>query len=556
MTEKKELIQQLKETDPDTYKQYRLEYMKSLFDLKKFQFLFLKNNQSRTWTENYMKKLLSKRNDLLFDLSEIYHASLSAIYNDEFFKDNYYSLDEFLLKEKADRDYLKELSISDLSKAVQMKYSKICPIYFLNQAEKISFDVLKNVYQSIPDYLIPKNCKYFERASAEEILALIRANPFSLQSIPDHLITQQYVYHYLGLMIANERDAHALSIRNYPVPEDIWLQLCYHHFACMDYVPKDLKTEQFFEKLMAMEGFHFSMFEPEMTDVQLITCLENSRHIDSDKIKKARKVWTPELLEAIAANCTYPLKIIPKKYVTLELVKIGLKNERHYLSDVPKDYLSKELCIYAYIHHPFRTMEVIPDEFKTPDFYAEIIKHGEFYPKDIPNEYLTEEALIQYVSSKKCYGLDDIPDPWKTTPAVMKAFSDYHIDRYIYPDEEHCERACERAEKIEKRSLEYILSKCEIQPSKYVWDVICNSRTGIHAIKNPTREMWRASIQEFPENILEAPEWFLQTDSLTIVSTSAKHIDEKKKIEEKLERAAEQSSLDNQMSIFDLFPDF
>lgn len=201
-------------------------------------------------------------------------------------------------------------------------------------------------------------------------------------------------------------------------------------------------------------------------------------------------------------------------------------------------------------------MEVIPDEFKTPDFYAEIIKHGEFYPKDIPNEYLTEEALIQYVSSKKCYGLDDIPDPWKTTPAVMKAFSDYHIDRYIYPDEEHCERACERAEKIEKRSLEYILSKCEIQPYKYVWDVICNSRTGIHAIKNPTREMWRASIQEFPENILEAPEWFLQTDSLTIVSTSAKHIDEKKKIEEKLERAAEQSSLDNQMSIFDLFPDF
>ena len=236
-------------------------------------------------------------------------------------------------------------------------------------------------------------------------------------------------------------------------------------------------------------------------------------------------------MEAIAANCTYPLKIIPKKYVTLELVKIGLKNERHYLSDVPKDYLSKELCIYAYIHHPFRTMEVIPDEFKTPDFYAEVIKHGEFYPKDIPNEYLTEEALIQYVSSKKCYGLDDIPDPWKTTPAVMKAFSDYHIDRYIYPDEEHCERACERAEKIEKRSLEYILSKCEIQPSKYVWDVICNSRTGIHAIKNPTREMWRASIQEFPENILEAPEWFLQTDSLTIVSTSAKHIDEKKKIE-------------------------
>lgn len=261
-------------------------------------------------------------------------------------------------------------------------------------------------------------------------------------------------------------------------------------------------------------------------------------------------------MEAIAANCTYPLKIIPKKYVTLELVKIGLKNERHYLSDVPKDYLSKELCIYAYIHHPFRTMEVIPDEFKTPGFYAEIIKHGEFYPKDIPNEYLTEEALIQYISSKKCYGLDDIPDPWKTTPAVMKAFSDYHIDRYIYPDEEHCEKACERAEKIGKRSLEYILSKCEIQPSKYVWDVICNSRTGIHAIKNPTREMWRASIQEFPENILEAPEWFLQTDSLTIVSASAKHIDEKKKIEEKLERAAEQCSLDNQMSIFDLFPDF
>ena len=52
MTEKKELIQQLKETDPDTYKKYRLEYMKSLFDLKKFQFLFLKNNQSRTWTED------------------------------------------------------------------------------------------------------------------------------------------------------------------------------------------------------------------------------------------------------------------------------------------------------------------------------------------------------------------------------------------------------------------------------------------------------------------------------------------------------------------------
>lgn len=107
MTEKKELIQQLKETDPDTYKQYRLEYMKSLFDLKKFQFLFLKNNQSRTWTEDYMKKLLSKRNDLLFDLSEIYHASLSAIYNDEFFKDNYYSWTNFSLKKKQTGTILK-----------------------------------------------------------------------------------------------------------------------------------------------------------------------------------------------------------------------------------------------------------------------------------------------------------------------------------------------------------------------------------------------------------------------------------------------------------------
>lgn len=245
MTEKKELIQQLKEADPDTYKQYRLEYMKSLLDLKKFQFLFLKNNQSRTWTEDYMKKLLSKRNDLLFDLSEIYHASLSAIYNDEFFKDNYYSLDEFLLKEKADRDYLKELSISDLSKAVQMKYSKICPIYFLNQAEKISFDVLKNVYQSIPDYLIPKNCKYFERASAEEILALIRANPFSLQSIPDHLITQQYVYHYLGLMIANERDEYI----------DQYVK-----------IPMRFRDQNFYESYCIVNGYNYMLVPPEKFD--------------------------------------------------------------------------------------------------------------------------------------------------------------------------------------------------------------------------------------------------------------------------------------------------
>lgn len=219
--------------------------MKSLFDLKKFQFLFLKNNQSRTWTEDYMKKLLSKRNDLLFDLSEIYHASLSAIYNDEFFKDNYYSLDEFLLKEKADRDYLKELSISDLSKAVQMKYSKICPIYFLNQAEKISFDVLKNVYQSIPDYLIPKNCKYFERASAEEILALIRANPFSLQSIPDHLITQQYVYHYLGLMIANERDEYI----------DQYVK-----------IPMRFRDQNFYESYCIVNGYNYMLIPPEKFD--------------------------------------------------------------------------------------------------------------------------------------------------------------------------------------------------------------------------------------------------------------------------------------------------
>ena len=132
MTEKKELIQQLKETDPDTYKQYRLEYMKYLFDLKKFQFLFLKNNQSRTWTEDYMKKLLSKRNDLLFDLSEIYHASLSAIYNDEFFKDNYYSLDEFLLKEKADRDYLNKRSFQSCTNEI----FKDLPNLFLKSSRK------------------------------------------------------------------------------------------------------------------------------------------------------------------------------------------------------------------------------------------------------------------------------------------------------------------------------------------------------------------------------------------------------------------------------------
>lgn len=618
MTENKELIQRLKETDPDTYKQYRLEYMKSLFNLKKFQFLFLKNNQSRTWTEDYIKKFLNRKTDLLFSFSEIFHASISAIYNEEFFKDNYYSLEEFLLNEKVDSDYFKELSVNDLSESVQMKYANICPIYFLNQAEKISFDVLKTVYQNLTDYLIPKNCKYFQRFSSDELLDLIYANPFSLQSIPDNLITEQHIYHYLRLMITDGRDeyidqyvkipmrfrdqnfyesycivngynyllippekfdtyvseklirytiatqksyvgflhlAHALSIRNYQVPEDIWLQLCYHHFACMDYVPKELKTEQFFKQLMAMEGFHFTMCEPEMTDEQIITCLKNSRHIDSDKIKKARKTWTPEFLEAIAANCMYPLKIIPPKCVTLDLIKIGLKNERHYLSDIPEKYFSKELCIYAYIHHPFRTMEVIPDEFKTPDFYEEIIKHGKFYPKDIPNEYLTEEILVQYVSSQVCYALDDIPDPWKTTQTVIKSFSDYHIDRYVYPDEEHCERACERAEKISKRALEYVLSNCEIQPSRYVWEVIGNSRSGIHAIKNPTREMWQASIREFPENILEAPDWFLQTDSLTVISTSSKHIDDKRKIEEKLERAAEQCSLDDQMSVFDFFTD-
>ena len=617
MLEKKKFLQKLKKNHLETYNKYRLEYIKNLFPLEEFQCLYLKNRQSIEWASDYIHKIIHRKKDLLFDAQDISSSALEALHDDELFSKHYSSLDEFLLNEEAKADYLKLLSMEDLSPAVQMKYAEYCPMYFLNSNDPLPYDLITAVYKNLADYMIPKNMECFRKFSEDELLHLLEINPFSLNSIPEERMTDKLVWKYLTLMIQEKRDeyidqhvhiperfrtksfyesycivngynyllipeekftayvsepliqtsiciqqsfigfyhiAHTLSIRKYPVSEDIWLQLCYHHFACIDFIPEGFKTEEFFDKLLAMPGFHFNIAEPEMNDKQLALCIEKGNYIDPDKIKKARKIFSPILLNAIAENCPSPLKIIPPKMVTQDLIKKGLKNHKHYLSDIPKEYLTEELCVYAYICHPFRTMESVPDDFKTPYFYQEITKHSGFYPKDIPDEYLTDTLIKQYVKGPICTSINEIPDRWKNDKNILKIFSDYHPDRYIYPDMEHCEKACKAAAAESIFCLRYTLSKCEIQPECYVWDVIRASYTGIFVIKEPTKKMWEESIHLFPQNILEAPEWYF-IDDLTDTHANEDNDSAKRIMEEKMTKLSDQCTLDDQLSIFDIFPD-
>lgn len=387
---------------------------------------------------------------------------------------------------------------------------------------------------------------------------------FNFRFIPEDKFAEYVDLEFINHAISQQTSftgplhiAETLAKRNFDVPMKVWERLCYLHFSAIEYVPKKYKTPRFFDNLMEMPDYHYSILVPEMSDAQIIETLKHSKYVSPDNIKKLNR-WTPEIIHEIFTHCHGAYDIIPKKYWTEDLIRIGLKNETIYLSNVPQQFITKDLCVYAYHARNFRTMEDIPDEYKDEEFFKEIMS-GPFTPKDIPDKYLTKDFVIQYVQTEACRDIICIPKTWKTDDDVLKAFSSTHITEYIYPDEQHEMLAVEAAKNLTSEQVRMMVARNNCQPEELCIRTIKECSWGLSYIKNPTREMVDLSVSLYPSSILYAPEWYLNTETEEIKKTDETILPKKTasmhtyefKNEAVAETVVESASLENQLSIFD-----
>lgn len=269
--------------------------------------------------------------------------------------------------------------------------------------------------------------------------------------------------------------------------EEISLKCCRKHFGCIEYLPKELKNDAFYEKILA------SGQENLLSEVDLNT-------ISKEVVKKCTyfpnrklpaRLWDEEVAEKVAN-----LSLIPKKYQTEKVIKACIRKngtQIQYVKDPDED-----LCVMAMESSPFCALKYIPEQ--KDSFWEKVIEKRAFYKiSDLPEKY-REKAW----SPDKCKFIEDIPDQ-----------SEEKILAWIDSLDMVCPSDFTKVQS--KKIYRAVRSKCKnllwcmqcFDPE--YWDKedlakVLDTEPKAIFLKGLAKEDYDRSVQAFPENILYVPE--------------------------------------------------
>lgn len=120
------------------------------------------------------------------------------------------------------------------------------------------------------------------------------------------------------------------------------------------------------------------------------------------------------------------IEVIPKKYLTLEIIMKYIGNNNFDISEVPKKYLTPEIIMKCLECNNI-DLNVVPKKCFTPEIIMKYIEYNDFSISKIPKKYLTNEIFGKYLKNKKRSCFTRIPHNIVTYDMVMTKFC-FHTD--------------------------------------------------------------------------------------------------------------------------------
>lgn len=452
-----------------------------------------------------------------------------------------------------------------------MYVAKRIPRHMCSHMNDKSFNVKKAFVESMESDVIPKGL--FDNCSDAEVLELISINPDCVSALPKERFTKEILYYYLEQLVKrnlkpvlNKRNVaipEELKDKVYYralcmvsgycyslVPEDkreeyitpkvveyslshipgngtdfvfmaqympdkcktkeVCKQLIKKHAFTAKHLPKNLQNDEFYRELMDVDPKFIEHIDFETASSEVLAeGFERCKNILLYNKKIPKKKWSKELAKAIAKSSNN-FTIIPKEYQTKETAYIFL--EKHASIDqIPKAILDEEMCLFAVRHHCY-ALRHIPEKFLTESFWKICKKENLLQSEQVPESILDEEWTIRMVEGGNISFFDQIKKDYRTKKVILK-FAEFQKRNREIPKKYQTEEI-----------VRLLYDNWDIDTpytEKYFWSTIREDLRDKDALDRLagtvessieillTKEQIESNLVKWPENILFAPEWYL-----------------------------------------------
>lgn len=125
-----------------------------------------------------------------------------------------------------------------------------------------------------------------------------------------------------------------------------------------------------------------------------------------------RELVTDELVDTALANDPYAIQCVPTEMRTAERCRIAVEHRGFMLAEVPPELRTAELCALA-IEHEWRDLdkiiELTPEEHLTPELCLRAAQRDGFSVKAMPERFRTFELWVAAVADNP-FVLRDVPE--------------------------------------------------------------------------------------------------------------------------------------------------
>lgn len=410
----------------------------------------------------------------------------------------------------------------------------------------------------------------FRLLNMDDVKRVIQENPAAMSAVPSDMMTAELVYVFLEAMIKQNKDYLYGAFHNIPEAyrnKMFWQCLCMVNGYNYSGIPSDKREEYVSEKLIHYTLDHENSYVGAVWMYQYIPEKFKTKNISIRCIlshpgcirylpKKFRNDdFYAELIQADAEYkhsfawmqymdiSTISRKLfvetveryhisnlpekIPVSYITDDFASIMAENrdaqipksamtEKFYdemarkgiLGKLPQNKLNADRVEALIESGNSRVYGWLPDEYKTPEILQSLRERKQYQAKDVA-AFPSEEMVIQAICDGIVTRFDEIPESFRNESTLLAlAQSD---TRYSdIPEEYQTEEICtEILSHKDKNSYEwmYALLHCAYPPQEAIEEALGKWESAIE-IRGLTREQIAKSIENFPLNILKAPEWY------------------------------------------------
>lgn len=435
---------------------------------------------------------------------------------------------------------------------------------------EFNFEMKKIFAKGKEDWCIPRD--FMEGLTDSQIKELIDINPNLICNLKTEQFTKEILYMYLERMVKGNLEP-KIAQYSCKIPDELkdiiyWRSICMVSGWCYSLVPKErkeeiitpkivdytlvhsksyvgflwmaehmperCKTAEVFKKLIEKHPFaaahlpeHLKndAFYMELAEIRpdfiehidyntasievLAMCMSKTNQLLFCDKKIPKNKWNEDLAIAIA-KAHGNFSFIPKEWKTRAVAEAFVSRHAD-LSQIPKEYLDEEMCLHAVRHNAY-AITYVPEKIKTERFWNICKEEGLLGIKAFPDEYVDEDYVIKKIKQERIYTFDDIPEEFRTEKVVL-VFAEKQTRNRTIPKEYQTEAVVKTL--YEHWTFESTYSEC------FFWSTIredLRSREALERLSTEssaaieillTKEDIEAHLNAFPDNVIYAPNWYL-----------------------------------------------